>query len=70
MRTMRTETSTFGSPGRFGHDSSQFYAGRLFEGMVTNSKVEYMENPLPDEIINCIFRHNRIIDSMKNQEIG
>jgi site-specific DNA-methyltransferase (adenine-specific) len=52
---MRTETSTFGSPGRFGHDSSQFYAGRLFEGVATNSKVKYQENPLPAEAANRIF---------------
>jgi len=50
-----TETSAFGSPGRFGHDSSRFYASRLYEGIAINSKVEYVENPLPMETIDHIF---------------
>ncbi|MGA2367381.1 MAG: site-specific DNA-methyltransferase [Dehalococcoidia bacterium] len=45
-----SKTSAFGSPGRFGHDSSKFYAGRLYDGVVKDSKVEYIENPLPPEI--------------------
>jgi len=50
-----TKTSAFGSPGRFGHDSSRFYSGRLYEGMTKNNKVEYIENPLQAGIIDHIF---------------
>lgn len=50
-----TKTSSFGSPGRFGHDSSTFYAGRLFDGLGCDDKVEYLENSLPTEAIDRIF---------------
>lgn len=50
-----TKTSTFGSPGRFGHDSSLFYSSRLYEGITVERKVDYIENQLPDEIANKIF---------------
>lgn len=50
-----TKTSTFGSPGRFGHDSSQFYGSRLYEGLNGESKVEYIEQQLPIDITNHIF---------------
>jgi DNA modification methylase len=50
-----TKTSAFGSPGRFGHDSSAFYASRLYEGITTDSKVTYVENPLPKNVADHIF---------------
>jgi modification methylase len=50
-----TRTSAFGSPGRFGHDSSTFYAGRLYEGISKDSKVAYVENPLPENVADHIF---------------
>jgi modification methylase len=50
-----TKTSAFGSPGRFGHDSSRFYSSRLYEGMSNNNKVEYIENPLQTGISDRIF---------------
>jgi modification methylase len=50
-----TKTSTFGSPGRFGHDSSQFYASRLYEGITLATKCDYKENPLPENVSNRIF---------------
>ncbi len=50
-----TKTSTFGSPGRFGHDSSPFYSSRLYEGMLKKNKVDYIESPLPNGTGNRIF---------------
>lgn len=50
-----TKTSTFGSPGRFGHDSTLFYSSRLYEGIAIERKVDYIENKLPDEIADNIF---------------
>jgi modification methylase len=55
LKNNGTKTSAFGSPGRFNHDSSQFYSSRLYEGMGEENKVEYFEKPLPDEAINHIF---------------
>ncbi len=50
-----TKTSTFGSPGRINHDSSEFYNSRLYEGLPTEKKVEFIENTIPDDIVNRIF---------------
>ena len=50
-----TKTSAFGSPGRVNHDSSEFYKSRLYEGLPTEKKVEFVENEIPDDIANRIF---------------
>lgn len=51
-----TKTSSFGSPGRIGHDSSTFYASRLYEGLPKEqTNIEYTENPVPDSYINTIL---------------
>jgi site-specific DNA-methyltransferase (adenine-specific) len=43
-----TVTSTFGSPGREGHDSSAFYNTRLYAGRAPNGSEAYTENPLAE----------------------
>jgi DNA modification methylase len=51
-----TETSSFGSPGRIGHDSSKFYNSRLYKSMPTErKKVTYFENEIGKEFLNRIF---------------
>jgi len=50
-----TKTSTFGTPGRVGHDSSAFYAGRLYDNQPKEQQVDYVENPIPEESLNRIF---------------
>lgn len=40
-----TTTSTFGSPGREGHDSSAFYNTRLYADQPQAGSEAYMENP-------------------------
>ena len=42
-----TKTSAFGSPGRINHDSSSFYASKLYEHLPTGGNVEYTENTIP-----------------------
>lgn len=51
-----TKTSPFGSPGRISHDSTPFYMSRLYEGISKGQKVKYVENPVPQEVLNRIFR--------------
>lgn len=51
-----TKTSSFGSPGRISHDSSAFYAGRLYDDLPKEEKVEYVENPVPDEVLDTVIR--------------
>jgi site-specific DNA-methyltransferase (adenine-specific) len=55
FRKTGTRTSSFGSPGRAGHDASAFYAGKIYEGLNHEEKSEYGENPLPPEALDRIF---------------
>lgn len=51
-----TETSSFGSPGRIGHDSSKFYNSRLYEGLPTEKEnLIYLENEISKDFLNKIF---------------
>jgi modification methylase len=53
-----TRTSSFGAPGRVGHDSSAFYAGKMVAGQPRGQETPYQENPLPAESRNRIFCHS------------
>jgi site-specific DNA-methyltransferase (adenine-specific) len=51
-----TKTSSFGTPGRISHDSTAFYASKLYESLPKEGKVEYAENPIPPESLNRILQ--------------
>jgi modification methylase len=53
-----TRTSSFGSPGRAGHDSSAFYAGRLYDDQAAPPELEYVENPVPAEALDQVLCHS------------
>jgi DNA modification methylase len=53
-----TKTSAFGIPGRVGHDSSAFYAGKLYDDQPRGQEVTYIENPIPTESLDRIFCHS------------
>jgi DNA modification methylase len=53
-----TKTSAFGSPGRTGHDSTPFYAGKLYDSRLQGQDVPYVENPIPTESLDRIFCHS------------
>jgi DNA modification methylase len=50
-----TKTSTFGSPGRINHDSTNFYKSRLYEGLPKEESYEYIENTIPSQYLDQIF---------------
>jgi DNA modification methylase len=50
-----TKTSSFGTPGRVGHDSSSFYAGKLYDDQLRAQDVPYLENPIPAESLDRIY---------------
>jgi len=50
-----TKTSSFGSPGRIGHDSSSFYKSRLYEEQNKERNVEYTENEIPSKFLDKII---------------
>ena len=55
MPRKSTSTSSFGSPGRAGHDSSRFYAARLYADQARTDNLPYFENPVPESVLNCII---------------
>lgn len=50
-----TKTSAFGISGRINHDSSEFYNSKLYAGQKPSGKVEFIENPIDNEILNQIY---------------
>jgi len=55
VRRKGTQTSSFGSPGRINHDSSSFYASKLYEGLQLETNSVYIENLIPSQFLNKIF---------------
>jgi site-specific DNA-methyltransferase (adenine-specific) len=51
----KTITSSFGSAGRVSHDAAPFYASRLYAGQPREQASAYRENPLPPDVLDCIF---------------
>jgi site-specific DNA-methyltransferase (adenine-specific) len=51
----KTHTSSFGAPGRSSHDSSSFYAGKLYDQMPREQAGGYQENEAPPSCLNRIF---------------
>jgi len=54
-RRRGTQTSSFGSPGRINHDSTIFYTSKLYEGLPTEKRTEYVEVPIPPRCLDKIF---------------
>lgn len=54
-KSKNTSTSSFGSPGREGHDSSPFYNGRLYAGQPQVRSEVYVENPIDE--LDVIIHH-------------
>lgn len=50
-----TETSSFGSPGRIGHDSTKFYNSQLYKGQRVKPPAQYLENEVPSSVLDQVF---------------
>jgi DNA modification methylase len=69
-RKKGTKTSKFGSPGRIGHDSSSFYASKLYEGLLVEESVTYIENPIASEYLDQIIcRTSEKMDELPDNSI-
>src|SRR5258708_6194095 len=55
MPKRNTKTSSFGSPGRVGHDASAFYSARLYQDQPQITEMQYVENSIPSESLDTIF---------------
>ncbi len=53
-----TKTSSFGSPGRASHDSSAFYAGKLYDDQLQEQPSIYNENLIPADSLDSLFCHS------------
>ena len=51
----KSKTSSFGSPGRAGHDASAFYSARLYEDQPQSEEIQFIENPIPIEKLDTVF---------------
>jgi site-specific DNA-methyltransferase (adenine-specific) len=54
-RPKKTKTSSFGSPGRVGHDASAFYATRMYTDQPVAQDLGYEENPIDPNQLDTIF---------------
>lgn len=50
-----TKTSAFGTPGHVSHDSSRFYQSQMYAGMDKGQPVDYVENPIPSEVLDQVL---------------
>jgi len=50
-----TKTTSFGSPGREGHDASAFYSTRLYKDQPQAEEMLYAENSILPETLDTIF---------------
>ncbi len=50
-----TKTSSFGSPGRIGHDSTTFYSSKLYENQSKEKNTEYVENSIDSRFVDRVF---------------
>lgn len=65
-----TKTSSFGVPGRIGHDSSKFYNSRLYDGQRTKRPAKYIENEIPPSVLDKIFcKSSECMDEIPNYSV-
>lgn len=65
-----TKTSSFGSPGRINHDSTSFYASKLYESLPVEREVVYIENPISPQFLNKIFhKTSEQMDELPNNSV-
>lgn len=65
-----TKTSTFGTPGRINHDSSEFYNSKLYSNNKKFEKVKYIEREIPQEVRNQIYcKSSAMMDDIPNYSL-
>lgn len=55
QRRKGTKTSSFGVPGRVGHDSTKFYSSRLYQGQRIKKPARYIENKIDSSVLDKVF---------------
>ena len=69
-RKKGTETSSFGTPGRIGHDSTKFYKSRLYDGQRIKSPEQYIENKIAPSILDKSFcKSSEVMDEIPDYSV-
>jgi modification methylase len=69
-RRKATRTSSFGAPGHVSHDSTEFYASRLYEGAAAGKKILYVENPVSSRYVNRVFcKSSETMDELPDSSV-
>jgi len=50
-----TKTSSFGTPGRFSHDSSKFYSSKMYSSLDRTEFENFIENPVPSGVLDKVL---------------
>ena len=70
QRKKGTQTSSFGVPGRIGHDSSKFYKSRLYEGQGVKMPAQYIEHVIDTASLDRVFcKSSEIMDEIQDCSI-
>lgn len=65
-----TKTSSFGTPGRINHDSTEFYDSKLYEDMKVPERVTLIENPIPSENLDKIYcSSSKVMDEIPDYSV-
>jgi site-specific DNA-methyltransferase (adenine-specific) len=70
MPRKSTSTSSFGSPGRAGHDASAFYSARLYNEQPHAESMPYTENSIPTGLLDTIIHtSSESMDDLPNSSV-
>lgn len=65
-----TKTSSFGTPGRINHDSTEFYNSKLYEDAKIPERVKFIENPIPPENLDKIYcKSSEVMNEIPNYSV-
>lgn len=66
----KTKTASFGSVVRESHNSKKFYSSNLFEEFKLPSKIEYLENPIPESGLNRFYcKSSEVMDEVPDSSV-
>lgn len=65
-----TKTSSFGTPGRINHDSSEFYDSKLYMGKKPLENTKIIENHIPDSKLDKIYcKSSEMMDDIPDYSV-
>ena len=69
-RRRGTKTSSFGTPGRINHDSTEFYNSKLYKNRINLEHVKFIENPIPPENLDKIYcKSSEVMDEIPDYTV-